>query len=230
MIHDSTVTYQEYHEKIIKGFKGGAASAGIYRCNTPGCECREMYRHGVYQRYVVSISNLEDFGPNMCFEEQEDFLKRMVLTTESIYILRLKCKCCGATNVILPADIVPFRSFTLPLILIILYSFYRNHFHHLVSEKHVSQFDIFSKKGISWNLIHMYLRIYAEHNKLVQEVLCIEGFLPVNASISELLQINLLLQSENISHAGVRYLLHVRQSLMYHQRKSRRFHYSIIIK
>jgi hypothetical protein len=47
--------------KILAGFHGGEASRGKYMCENPRCRCQVFYRHGIYERFVVELSDEAGF-------------------------------------------------------------------------------------------------------------------------------------------------------------------------
>lgn len=93
MIIEFQVYSKSYNEKILRSY-----SPFEYTCPKCGAKAR-FHRHGTYLRWVTCLSTNGD------------------IAFESLEILRLKCKSCNSTHSILPADIIPFQVYSLPVLL-----------------------------------------------------------------------------------------------------------------
>ena len=112
MITDESVNINEYRVKILAGFHGGEASRGKYMCENPRCRCQVFYRHGIYERFVVELSDeaLEK-------SSLEDLLSHFNDYCHRIQILRVVCRDCGRTHAILPSDVIPFHQISMVLMM-----------------------------------------------------------------------------------------------------------------
>ena len=117
------------------------ASLDISKAVCPVCGAKHACsRHASYERYLISWN----FG---------------CVTTGRIKITRLMCSSCGATHAILPATIVPYRSYSLFFILTVL----RDYF---IPGRTVTVENICIKYGISISTFYRFLHLFYLHKQL----------------------------------------------------------------
>jgi hypothetical protein len=99
MINDFDIDINNYIENILTFF-------GFWKYSCPCCGSKNsLIRHAKYERYI-------------CLFENNVFVCHMIT------ILRLKCKSCGTTHAILPADVIPYKIFSFTCIRICLTGYF----------------------------------------------------------------------------------------------------------
>ena len=93
MILQFQVFSNDYKEKILDNY-----DTFDYTCPKCGARAR-FHRHGIYLRWTAYLS------------------AQGKILFEPLDILRLKCQSCNSTHCILPADIIPFQVYSLPVVL-----------------------------------------------------------------------------------------------------------------
>jgi hypothetical protein len=99
MIIDFDVDIKNYIENILTFW-------GFWKYLCPSCGSKNsLIRHAKYERYIYLFEN-------------------SVFVCHMIVILRLKCKSCGTTHAILPADVIPYKIFSFTCIRICLTGYF----------------------------------------------------------------------------------------------------------
>lgn len=161
MVIHSHIKIKDYQDTVLDndhGFHGGSSSRGMFRCPNPKCRCDVFYRHGTYQRYFVFIPyEMQDLA-----FQAESLSVFDAMETQSLTILRIRCTGCGQTHAILPDDIVPFRTFSLLLQLLILFTICKKHTSSDSREKMLHQTSL-----LSWPFLHaLLLTFQAYHSRM----------------------------------------------------------------
>lgn len=100
----------------------------------PYCESRELVSYGSYQRNVIS------FG--------EDHLIARLLTVKRVY-----CKSCKTTHALLPDFIIPYKQYSMPLIITII-TYLKEH--TLLKTEEYFNINI----NVIKSMYHQYLKFY----------------------------------------------------------------------
>lgn len=139
MIIEFRTFCKDYKEKILDH-----SIVFDYVCPKCGAKVR-FHRHGTYSRWVTFLSPEEG------------------ILFESIEILRLKCQSCNSTHSILPAEVIPFQIFSLPVVLFLCQQILlkKDSLHHTQKKTGCSIQTIYQKLDLlvrSLTLIELYLR------------------------------------------------------------------------
>lgn len=94
-----------------------------------------------------------------------------LISCEKLDILRLKCKSCGSTHAILPADVIPYKIFSLSCIVFLLAE-------HFVSG--TSILEICEKFNISFQLMYLFIKYFTEF--IAPAILCLRVMFDITAS------------------------------------------------
>lgn len=139
MIIEFQVFSKDYKEKILNCYHS-------FEYKWPKCGAKaKFHRHGTYQRFITYLSITGD------------------IVFETLEILRLKCQSCNSTHSILPADIIPFQVYSLPVVLFLCEQILINKasLRHTVSKTNCTIQTIYQKLNLlkrSLALIEFYLR------------------------------------------------------------------------
>lgn len=126
MAHNVMIIYSniksKYYRNIIldseTGFRGGEVSRGILRCPNRKCRCDKFYRHGIYERYFITLSETQAEMDPEC--SAVSAMSSIVTVTEKMQVLRVSCAQCRMTHAVLPSDVIPYHQHSYTLILFIL--------------------------------------------------------------------------------------------------------------
>ena len=180
MINLIRVDCNDYQEKVLQGFKGGQASRGMFRCENPNCRCDTFYRHGFYDRDVVFISDPESL------QEDIEWLKTVAEGSSyrciKMLILRVKCTGCGTTHSLLPAEAIPFHSFSvIAFLLATLYVIQTNR-----SDSERLKPVIHETSLLSWPVLIRIVRIFQDYRSRMMAALRLEWLYQSSVDLTDI--------------------------------------------
>lgn len=178
MLNQTKVNCKNYSELILKGFHGGQASKGEFRCNNPDCRCDIFYRHGTYERNVLRFEFEPVLGPedSIAFELPDG----TSCVDTRMEILRVQCAGCGITHGIAAADIIPFQVFSLPAFLSIILYLLGD-----ISGANSGHLVLHPVEGLSWHVQKRILRIYQDYHVRMMTALRTQGLYAEAADLSD---------------------------------------------
>jgi hypothetical protein len=111
-------------------------------CGRPCPSCKTNYpnwkKHATYFRYLIFVENTAKI-------------------TEQITITRYKCKSCNRTHALLPDLIIPYSSYSLGFVILVIEEYFN---------KNLTVAEICSKYDISESTLYCWKEIFLKHKKI----------------------------------------------------------------
>lgn len=197
MLIQTSANCKNYKTIVADGFHGGIANRGEFVCPNPDCRCDVFHIHDTYDRSILTYDPFPEDYAKPSFKISDG----LFLVLIELKLLRVKCAGCGATHIIAPADMIPFKAFSISAFLLLMLQVF------LQNEANRNGHSVLHpREDVCWHVLRRMFLIYQKYRARMMAALRLEGLHTAASDLSDIDLIRTYLDHPPPSEAQLSFL------------------------